>query len=205
LRAVRRTWLQEEKMSTEQEQPLAGLSEEQLVGLLEDAAKNWLAHDGLWFQAAERRYGLQAAIELDAEAWAQFSAVEAQRIMRRLGIVPGGGLRALERALQFRLYAHINEQRSFWPNPHTLRFEMTACRVQEARLRKGLPDFPCKEVGIVEYTEFARAIDSRIKTRCVQCPPDPRLETAWCIWEFSIPEGLSGVEAGPAEGGSAGR
>jgi len=186
-----------EKMSSAEQDPLAELSKEQVVGLLDDAAKNWLAHDGLWFQAVERRYGLETAIQLDAEAWSQFSTVEAQRIMRRLGMVPGGGLEALERALRLRLYARVNEQRTLWPNPRMLRFEMTACRVQEARLRKGLPDFPCREVGVVEYTEFARAIDPRIRTRCVQCPPDPRKAPAWCIWEFTLPDGPSDEAVSP--------
>jgi hypothetical protein len=185
-------------MCPSQSDPLDELSKDQLIGLLDDAAKNWLAHDGLWFQAVEHRFGLEAAMALDAEAWSQFSRVEAQRILRRLGMEVGGGLESLERALRFRLYARINEQRSLWPGPDTLRFEMTACRVQEARRRKGLPDFPCKEVGLVEFAEFARAVDPGIRTRCVQCPPDTRHETAWCIWEFSMSEESSGT--GHSEG-----
>ena len=30
------------------------LDKDTLIDLLEDSAKNWLAHDGLWFQAVER-------------------------------------------------------------------------------------------------------------------------------------------------------
>ena len=33
------------------------LSKEELFGWLKDAALNWLAHDGLWFRAAEERFG----------------------------------------------------------------------------------------------------------------------------------------------------
>ena len=51
-------------------------------------------------------------------------------------------------------------------------FVMRDCRVQSARKRKGLPDFPCKSVGVVEYGEFAKTIDPRIRTRCIACPPD---------------------------------
>lgn len=49
---------------------------------------------------------------------------------------------------------------------------MNKCRVQFTRNRKGLPDFPCKSVGIVEYSEFAKTIDQRIKTEYVACPPE---------------------------------
>jgi len=166
----------------------ATMTKDQLVDLLEDAAKNWLAHDGLWFQAVEQRYGMTAAIECDAAAWARFTEIEARRIMDRHAIAHGGGLPALQRALGLRLYARLNEQSVAWPDEHRLRFEMNACRVQDARRRKGLPDFPCRSVGLVEYSGFARTIDARIETRCIACPPDPHPEDFWCAWEFSLPD-----------------
>ena len=138
---------------------LRQLSQDQLIELLEDASKNWLAHDGLWFQAAERHYGMEVAIQLDAEAWERFTVIEARRIMRRHGIEEGGGLEALERALYLRMYAHINQQSTTRVDERTLRFEMNDCRVQAARQHKGLPDFPCKPVGLVEYAGFAHTID----------------------------------------------
>jgi hypothetical protein len=168
---------------------LRGMDKELLIDMLEDAAKNWLAHDGLWFQAVESHDGLEAALQLDAEAWEKFTAIEARRIMRRHAIEPGGGLPALAQALGLRLYAHINEQTIVRVDDHTLRFEMNDCRVQAARKRKGLPDFPCKSVGLVEYTGFAAAIDPRIRTRCLTCPPDPHPDEHWCAWEFTLGEG----------------
>jgi len=167
---------------------LRHLSKDQLIELLEDAAKNWLAHDGLWFQAAERHYGMEVAIQLDAEAWERFTVIEARRIMRRHKIEEGGGLEALEQALNLRMYARINEQSTTRVDERTLRFEMNDCRVQAARLNKGLPDFPCKPVGLVEYAGFAHTIDPRIQTRCIACPPDPHPETFFCAWEFTISE-----------------
>jgi len=64
-------------------------------------------------------------------------------------------------------------------------FTMRECRVQTARRRKGLPDFPCKSVGIVEYTVFAKTVDPRIETRCITCPPDVTGGLA-CSWEFTL-------------------
>lgn len=57
-------------------------------------------------------------------------------------------------------------------------------RVQAARKRKGLEDYPCKSGGLVEYTYFARAIDSRITTECITCPPDPHPDDYFCAWRF---------------------
>ncbi len=165
---------------------LLELPKEQLVAMLEDAAKNWLAHDGLWFQAVEARYGMEAAIALDAQAWEQFSAIEARRIMERHGIASRGGLDALQGVLGYRLYAYINRQEVLRPDGHTLILRMNECRVQAARRRKGLPDFPCRPVGVVEYSSLARAVDPRIVTRCLACPPDPHPAEYWCAWEFTL-------------------
>ncbi len=156
------------------------------AALLEDAAKLWLAHDGLWFQAVEKRYGMEKAIELDKEAWETFTVLEAKRIMARHGIAVGGGLDALKQALQHRLYAHINEQEIIDETATSFVFRMTDCRVQSARERKGLDPFPCKEVGIVEYSLFAKTIDARIKTTCMGCPPDRKQPGFWCSWKFEI-------------------
>ena len=167
-------------------QDVKDLSKEELIQLLQDAAKNWLAHDGLWFRAVEDKYGTEVAIELDKKAWESFTVIEAKRIMNRLGLKPGGGLPALIQALKFRLYAHINVQEVTEADEKRCVFQMKSCRVQDARKRQGLPDFPCKSVGIIEYGGFARTIDPRIKTRCLTCPPDPHPPDVWCAWEFTL-------------------
>lgn len=162
------------------------LSREQLIGMLDDFAKNWLAHDGLWFQAVEQKFGMEAAIECDRNAWEKFTVIEAERIMKRHNIAQGSGLEGLKKALEYRLYARLNKQQIVEETPTSLVFRMNDCRVQSARNRKGLPDFPCKSVGIVEYTEFARTIDPRIRTTCVTCPPDKHPAEYYCAWKFEI-------------------
>ncbi len=162
------------------------LDREGLWELLKDAGKNWLAHDGLWFQAVEDSYGMDVAIELDRQAWKKFTQIEAQRIMKRLAMTPGGGIPALVQALKFRLYAFINVQEITEITEKRCVFRMLNCRVQEARKRKNLPDFPCKSVGIVEYTYFAKTVDPRITTRCIACPPDPHPSEYYCSWEFTL-------------------
>ncbi|MBI5267898.1 MAG: hypothetical protein HY851_11765 [candidate division Zixibacteria bacterium] len=166
---------------------LTNLDRETLAGMLEDFAKNWLAHDGLWFQAVEQRDGLEAAIQLDEQAWAKFSEIEAKRIMARHAIPSGSGLEGLRRALGFRLYAVLNTQKVANVTPNSFDYFMVECRVQYARRQKSLAPFPCKSVGLIEYDVFARTIDNRITTTCLCCPPDPAAGTEfWCGWRFSI-------------------
>ena len=167
---------------------LHDMSKEQLIDILIDDAKNWLAHDGLWFQAIEATHGMDVAMDADREAWRHFTKIEAKRIMARLGIEPGGGISALVECLNHRLYARLNLQECVEVTDTRVVFRMVDCRVQSARKRKGMADFPCKSVGIVEYTEFARTIDPRIETKCIACPPDAHPEEYYCAWEFVIPQ-----------------
>ncbi|MFH1756127.1 MAG: DUF6125 family protein, partial [Candidatus Latescibacterota bacterium] len=162
---------------------LESMSREDLIKLLQVFAKNWLAHDGCWFLAVEDKYDLDTAIECDTAAWYRFAPLEAKRIMSVLDLKPGGGLKALERVLQFRQYAVINRQAVEWIDERTMVFKMIDCRVQQARRHKELPDFPCKPVGKVEFSRFAQAVDPRIHTACIACPPDA-VDDFFCAWQF---------------------
>ncbi len=165
---------------------LSHLDKEDLIKIIIDDAKNWLAHDGLWFQAIEATHGIDAAMDADREAWRRFTVIEAQRIMSRLGIPQGGGIPALVECLKHRLYARLNLQEAIEVSATRAVFRMVECRVQVARKRKNLPDFPCRSIGIVEYSEFARMVDPRISTRCIACPPDEHPDNFWCAWEFTL-------------------
>ncbi len=159
---------------------------EELLKALEMFAKNWLAHDGCWFLAAEEKYGMETAIDLDARSWQRFAAIEARRILSTFAIEENGGLVALEEALGLRLYGIINPQHAEWSQRgECLRFYMDVCQVQETRRRKGLPDSPCKSVGNVEFSTFAHAVDPRIETKCLHCPPDAP-DGRYCGWEFRL-------------------
>ena len=164
---------------------LNDLSREQLVEVINNFDKNWLAHDGLWFQAVERVHGIDEAIRADTEAWEKFSPIEARRIKRLLDLSEQAGLEGLREALEYRMYAVLNRQSSEYVNGR-LRFYMNDCRVQSARKRRDLPDFPCKPVGLVEYATFAKTIDPRIETTCIACPPDDHPDDYYCGWEFRI-------------------
>ncbi len=173
-------------MAEHQKHAFAEMDREDLLRALEMFAKNWLAHDGCWFLAAEERYGMPSAIDLDAQSWKRFAGAEARRIMTTFNLGSGGGLAALEKALNLRLYAVINSQRTEWSEDRRrLRFFMDACRVQDTRLQKGLSNFPCKSVGEVEFETFAATIDPRIRTTCLHCPPDAK-PGQYCGWEFTL-------------------
>jgi len=168
--------------------PLVQYSDEKLEELKNAVAVNWLANDGVWFQAVEFTRGMNDAKRCNDSAWAQFSPFEAWSVKRFLNLPEKPGLEGLKTALNFRLYATINKQSIDSETGNSFIFRMNDCRVQNARKRKGLDDYPCKSGGLVEYTTFAEAIDPRIKTECIGCPPDPHPEEWFCAWKFTLTE-----------------
>lgn len=166
---------------------LNSYSKEKLIKLIEIYSKNWLAMDGVWFQSIEKKLGMEEAMYHDTEAWKRFTVIEAKRIKEFLGLQDNSGVDGLEKALRLRFYANLNAD-IIEKEGNTLIYTAVECRVQTARARKGMPFHPCKSVGIIEYTEFAKVIDSRFECECLSCYPDITDESCCCKWKFTIRE-----------------
>ena len=166
---------------------LNNLSEEELAGLADEMAKNWVACDGIWFQDIEHNYDYEmfTTKRINDSNWVRFSNIEAHLIMQRYQLPANGGLPVLKEALQHRQYARICKF-EFEEKANKLIVRINECRVQLARRKRGLAEYNCKSSGVAEYSYFALAIDPRIKMRCLSCPPEPHPKEFWCAWEFSI-------------------
>lgn len=168
------------------EESIEQLEKEKLLQLTKIFAKNWLAHDGCWFLAIEESQSMDIAIKMDTEAWRRFTVIEAKRLIDFLELGNDSGVDGLAKALNFRLYSALNEDKVEILSDTKLRYYVKTCRVQHARESKGMPLFPCKSVGIVEYSLFAKTIDSRFITNCLSCPPERNDTDFYCIWEFEL-------------------
>lgn len=164
---------------------LESYSREKLIELIDIYSKNWLAMDGVWFQSVEQKLGMDEAMYHDAEAWRRFTVIEAKRIKTFLGLGEHAGIDGLAQALRLRFYANINEDR-IEIDGNVLVYTAVNCRVQTARARKGMPFHPCKPVGIIEYSGFAKVIDERFVCECVSCYPDITDTTCCCKWKFTL-------------------
>lgn len=167
---------------------LEKLDREELLKLIEIYCKNWLAMDGVWFQSVEHKHGMEEAMEHDINAWRSFSVIEAKRIKEFLKLPERAGIEGLKKALAYRLYANINVDEVVIEG-NVLTYRILDCRVQNARKRKGMEYHPCKSVGIVEYSCFAKAIDDRFVCEVISCYPDITDETCNCSWKFTLTEG----------------
>jgi hypothetical protein len=160
------------------------LSRVELLKLIHVYAKYWLANDGCFFLGGEEEFS-NIATELDVKSRKLHAASEARRLLKAFEIPLNGGLKALEKALHFRLYTAINRQKIEWVDDYTLTLKMLECRLQKKRRERGLPDLPCKKLGLTGFREFAKTVDARIKVKCVSCPPDP-VGDSFCAWEFTM-------------------
>ncbi len=164
---------------------LSSFSKDELIKLVEIYSKNWLAMDGVWFQSVEEKLGMDEAMYHDGQAWKRFTVIEARRIKGFLGLGDNSGIEGLEKALRLRFYANINRD-TIEVSDDTLIYTAVDCRVQSARKRKGMPLHPCKSVGIIEYREFAKTIDSRFTCECISCYPDITDDSCCCKWKFTL-------------------
>lgn len=170
---------------------LSSLSKESLIELIEIYSKNWLALDGLWFQSIEQKLGMEEAIYHDEQAWTRYTVIEARRIKEFLHLEEHPGIQGLKLALQLRFHANIDTD-SIVVDGNTLVYTVHECRVQTARKRKNMPYHPCKSVGIIEYTGFAKTIDDRFACCCLSCFPDIIDEQCSCKWQFTLIENNKG-------------
>lgn len=168
---------------------LESLSKEKLIELISIYSKNWLAMDGVWFQSVERKYGMDEAMYHDEEIWRSFTEIEAKKIKQFLGLSEKAGLEGLAQALKLRFYANINEDEiTIDKDNKILIYRMVKCRVQSARESKEMEFHPCKSVGIIEYSGFAKVIDKRITCECLSCYPDITDNSCCCAWRFILNE-----------------
>lgn len=166
---------------------LSSFDKDDLIRLIEIYSKNWLAMDGVWFQSIEQKSGMDEAMFHDAEAWRRFTVIEAKRIKEFLKLPDNSGVNGLEKALRLRFYANINKD-LIEIDGNTLTYTAMECRVQTARARKGMPFHPCKSVGEIEYSGFAKVIDERFVCECVSCYPDITDNSCCCKWRFTLKE-----------------
>src|SRR3972149_6350358 len=127
---------------TEEDLPLwlVNMEKERLISLIKALSFTWLAGDGVWFRTVEDNYDMYTSKRCNDTCWARYSPLEAAMIKSFLQLPQRSGLDGLEQALNFRLYAHINEQ-TIERSGNELILRMVKCLVQGTRKLKRLPDY----------------------------------------------------------------
>jgi hypothetical protein len=123
--------------------------------LLDIAQYAFVRMDGAWFLALAKKHGVQAAWEMDVEAWSQFSYVFGKYLRKNVipePVWPGGFLGALEILSEVLGIAG----RSVEVNDGVIVVRVTDCQTQKAIAKAGVAD--CGIVTVQTYEGLARGL-----------------------------------------------
>jgi len=139
--------------------------------------------DALWFLAVEDKFGLDEAVRMNEDIWARIGAMAAKDIKKTFHI-EGRGVAAIIEAYSYFPWSNILSYEVVEQTEDRALIRVTRCPPQEARLKHGKGEFPCKAMHYAELSNFAKNIDDRVKVTCKYAPPDKHPADRWCEWEL---------------------
>lgn len=163
---------------------LKELGMDKLVELFMSNIKTVWRVDGFYFQGIEKRFGQDSAREIDRESWESIARIEVKDLKKIFNY--DSSVKSFENMLLNTSWALYQEEKKIVEKENELEFYVVRCKVQEARLKKGLGVFPCKEVRYSYLKAFADELDKSIEVDVISCPPDEKKPDYWCGWRFSF-------------------
>ena len=128
------------------------VSVEQLLSL---AQMSFVRLDGAWFMALAKKYGIQAAWEMDVEAWKQFSYVMGKNLKKSMipePVWPESLIDAMELFMQV-----LNMRgRSITMEDNAIVVRVTDCDMQKAIAKAGIAD--CGIATVETYKGLVRGL-----------------------------------------------
>jgi len=170
----------------EDRETLAEMPMEKLLDYFFLQIRNIWRVDGLYFLGIEKKYGTEAATEIDASVWESMAAIDAKSLQRMFKVGENPDVATIIDLLRKSSWALDQPFKTIEIENKRATLSIDRCRTQEARLSKDLCEFPCKKVRFGYLKNFAKTLNPKAEVNCLVCPPDKHSKDLWCKWEFTL-------------------
>jgi len=170
--------------SREDREMLAKMPLERLLDLFFLQIRNLWRVDGLYFLGIEKKFGTEDSTEIDAGVWEAMAQIEAKSLQRMFQVGENADIPTIMSLLCRSSWALDQPFKTIEIRDTWATLSINRCRTQEARLARGLGEFPCKKVRFGYLKNFAQALNPKVEVKCKVCPPDKHPKDLWCEWGF---------------------